>query len=162
MRGLGCRPGGIWEPLLRFIGVGILWTPGIIHGKVSLSGSVYTMRQDWQRWRPSTSGPSCLNMGLGHPTHKHHNLRRPLQHCSSQSAWCKEMQGSTEEQHRPSNIVLFFPFLCHPRVEQALCFEDFISICWRSHFIFTRLTTAPPRDLCLLKTWRHLVYSAIF
>lgn len=42
---LGGRPGGIWEALLRFIGVGILWTPGIIHGKASLSGSVYTMRQ---------------------------------------------------------------------------------------------------------------------
>lgn len=39
------RPGGIWEALLRFIGVGILWTRGIIHGKASLSGSVYTMRQ---------------------------------------------------------------------------------------------------------------------
>lgn len=38
-------PGGIWEALLRFIGVGILWTRGIIHGKASLSGSVYTMRQ---------------------------------------------------------------------------------------------------------------------
>lgn len=62
-------PGGIWEALLRFIGVGILWTWGIIHGKASLSGSVYTMRQGWQRWRPSTTGPSCLNMGLSHLTH---------------------------------------------------------------------------------------------
>lgn len=39
-------PIGIWEPLLRFIGVGILQTQGIIHGKASLSGPVYKMRQD--------------------------------------------------------------------------------------------------------------------
>lgn len=38
-------PIGIWEPLLRFIGVGILQTRGIIHGKASLSGPVYKMRQ---------------------------------------------------------------------------------------------------------------------
>lgn len=60
-------PIGIWEPLLRFIGVGILRTWGIIHGKASLSGSVYKMRQGWQRWRPSTTGPSCLNMGAQSP-----------------------------------------------------------------------------------------------
>lgn len=39
------RSAGIWEPLLRFIGVGILWSWGIIHGKASLSEPVYKMRQ---------------------------------------------------------------------------------------------------------------------
>ena len=68
-------PVGIWEPLLRFIGVGILQTWGIIHGKASLSGPVYKMRQGWQRWRPSTTGPSCLNMGLSHLTHPWHQLQ---------------------------------------------------------------------------------------
>lgn len=68
-------PIGIWEPLLRFIGVGILRTWGIIHGKASLSGSVYKMRQGWQRWRPSTTGPSCLNMGLSHLTYPWHQLQ---------------------------------------------------------------------------------------
>lgn len=68
-------PVGIWEPLLRFIGVGILWTWGIIHGKASLSGPVYKMRQGWQRWRPSTTEPSCLNMGLRHLTYPWHQLQ---------------------------------------------------------------------------------------
>lgn len=68
-------PIGIWEPLLRFIGVGILRTWGIIHGKASRSGPVYKMRQGWQRWRPSTTGPSCLNMGLSHLTYPWHQLQ---------------------------------------------------------------------------------------
>lgn len=61
-------PVGILGPLLRFIGVGNLRTWGIIHGKASMSGPVYKMRQAWQRWRPSTTEPSCLNMGPSHLT----------------------------------------------------------------------------------------------
>lgn len=142
------RPGGIWEALLRFIGVGILWTRGIIHGKASLSGSVYTMRQGWQRWRPSTSGPSCLNMGLGHLTRKHqtHPPPRPPQHRSNQPIGTVQRNvGQRLEIGRKE-----FPFLCHPSEEQT--FEDFISVCWRSRFILTRLTTAPPRHLGALFT----------
>lgn len=85
-------PIGIWEPLLRFIGIGILRTWGIIHGKASLSRSVYKMRQGWQRWRPSTTGPSCLNMGLSHLTYPwpqlfsiSHKTHRLTKCCTAQS-----------------------------------------------------------------------------
>lgn len=79
---------GIWEPLLRFIGVWILWSWGIIHGKASLSEPVYKMRQGWQRWKPSTTGPSCYNMRLCHlidPEHRpDHSASQPRSTCSQQ------------------------------------------------------------------------------
>lgn len=56
-------PIGIWEALLRFIGGGILQAWGIIHGKASLSGSVYKMRLSWQRWRPLQRGRAAWTWG---------------------------------------------------------------------------------------------------
>lgn len=95
-------PVGIWDPLLRFIGVGILWNWGIIHGKAFLSGPVYKMRQGWQRWRPSTTGPSCVNMGLSHLTYTVHH--------SKHSACLKETHISLRltQYCTPSTIVSFY------------------------------------------------------
>lgn len=97
-------PIGIWEPLLRFIGIGILRTWGIIHGKASLSGSVYKMRQGWQRWRPSTTGPSCLNMGLSHLTYPWH--QPPLFSISHKTHTHTHAHWQTIVQHRAELSVL--------------------------------------------------------
>ena len=97
-------PIGIWEPLLRFIGVGILRTWGIIHGKASLSGPVYKMRQAWQRWRPSTTGPSCLNMGLSHLTYPWHQLQPfSISQKNTQASW-----RLTQFCTAPSTVVSFY------------------------------------------------------
>lgn len=102
--GWGGRPLEIWEPLLRFIGVGILQTWGIIHGKASLSAPVYTMRQGWQRWRPSTAGPSCLNIGLSHLTYPWHQLQ-PFGISQKNT---RASKGLTKHCATPSSTVSFY------------------------------------------------------
>lgn len=129
-------PVGIWEPLLRFIGVGILWTWGIIHGKASLSGPVYKMRQGWQRWRPSTTEPSCLNMRLSHLTYPK---------CQEQPFSTKTQDWHGIEEHRTTIVFSafsgnendFFSLL-------KLTIEDFISMRWLIHR--TLLWTTEPRS----------------
>lgn len=160
-------PIGIWEPLLRFIGIGILRTWGIIHGKASLFGSVYKMRQGWQRWRPSTTGPSCLNMGLSHLTYPWHQLQ--LFNISHKTHRLKVLYNTEHNcqflshvvsvvwnwkvwpygymhifqipQHKLQNIWLFLLSSLYKTLSLFCSFEDFISTRWLTHFTLIFLTT---------------------
>lgn len=162
-------PNGIWESLLRFIGVGILKTWGIIHGKAPLTGLVYKMRQGWQRWRPTTAGPSCLNMGLSHLTCPWQQLQ-PFS--VSQQTHTPATDWHTIEQHwaqlqiyKTSKVwnwnvltciqticTIFTPhnkktkkniFTCHNNLFSSWnSFEDFIGIYWVIQIWFSILTTA--------------------
>lgn len=145
-------PVWIWEPLLRFIGVGILWTWGIIHGKASLSGPVYKMRQGWQRWRPSTTEPSCLNMRLSHLTYPR---------CQEQPFSIKIRDWHSIAEHRaqlsfsisvPSPCLQYFQEMRMISSSKMYYFEDFISMHWLTHC--TLLWTTEPCSWELLQT-RH-------
>lgn len=152
-----------WGPLLRFIGVGILWNWGIIHGKASLSGPVYKMRQGWQRWRPSTTGPSCFNMGLSHLTY-------PVHH-SKHSAF----QGNTHQ--LVIDTVLYTKHDCQLLSEHLFscvffkCYMEFKSVTLQVNFSFWLHTFSYHKtqqetsdfsfEMCHSKNLLHTNYSVM-